>query len=100
MFLAAMRHRHISFVNVTTLQLLTHLYDTYAMIKDPDLDVNKARMYAPYDINLPIETLFDQIEEGLEYAAAGRSLFTNEQVMSIAYMTVLKNGMFPDETKE
>ena len=70
------------------------------MIKDPDLEANKVRMYSPYDVNFPIETLFDHIEEGVEYAAAGCSDFTNEQVVSMAYMTVLKTGMFPDETKE
>merc|ERR1740124_885764 len=36
----------------------------------------------------------------MEYASAGRSPFTNEQVVSIAYTTVLKTGIFPDETKE
>merc|ERR1740124_146289 len=34
MLFAVMRHRHIGFANVTIPQFLTHLYNTYAMIKD------------------------------------------------------------------
>ena len=50
-------------------QLLTRMYTTYANIRDPDLTSNKERMEAPYDINLPIETLFEKIENTVEYTA-------------------------------
>ena len=99
MFISAISHRHIGYANVTTLQILTHLYDTYAIIRDPDLTENKERMEAAYDINMPIETLFEQIEDAVEYAAQAHTPFTNAQVVSTAYMLVHKTGMFTDECK-
>ena len=68
MFISAISHRHIGFANVTTLQILTHLYDIYALVRDPDLIANRERMETQYDINLPIETLFKQVEYAVEYA--------------------------------
>ena len=65
MFVRSLRNRHIGYANVTTLQILTHLYTTYAQIKPSDLDANHDRMKAPYDCNLPIETFFDQIEDAV-----------------------------------
>ena len=32
MFIRSLRHRYIGYANVTTLQILTHLYSTYAHI--------------------------------------------------------------------
>ena len=71
----------------------------YALICKPDLEDNKQRMPTPFDVNLPIETIFNQIDESVEFSAAGRNTFTNVQVVDMAYILVLKIGMFPDETK-
>ena len=56
-------------------------------------------MEAPYNVNLPIESLFEQIEDAIEYVAHGRIPFTNEQVVSTAYMLVAKTGIFTEECK-
>ena len=90
MFVSAISHHHIGFANVTILQILTHLYDTYALIRDPDLTSNKERMETPYDINLPIDTLFEQVEYAVEYAAQEHTPFTNAKVVSTSYMLVHK----------
>ena len=50
-------------------------------------------------MNLSIKALFEQIEDAVEYAANGRTPFTNEQVVSTAYMLVAKTGMFTDKCK-
>ena len=65
MFVRSLRNRHIGYANVTTLELLTHLYTVYAKINTADLEANTARMKVPYDVNLPIETFFDQIEDAI-----------------------------------
>ena len=73
MFVRSLRNRHIRYANVTTLQILTHLYTTYAKIKPSNLDANHNRMKASYDVNLPIEAFFDQIEDSIEFASVGNA---------------------------
>ena len=99
MFVRSLRNRHIGYANVTTLQILTHLYTTYAQIKPSDLDANHDRMKAPYDCNLPIETFFDQIEDAVEFASAGNAPFTPIQVVNTAFNTIASTGMFQDDCK-
>ena len=48
----------------------------YGEIIDDDWDANDLRMKAPYDVSQPIELLFDQIDEGMEYAAAAGTPYT------------------------
>ena len=99
MFVRSLRNRHIGYANVTTLALLTHLYTVYAKINTADLEANTARMKVPYDVNLPIETFFDQIEDAIEYASAGNAPFTPVQVVNTAYNVIFTTGMFNDDCK-
>ena len=57
-------------------------------------------MAAPYDVTAPIETLWEQIEDAIEYAAAGNAPYSTPQVLNIAYDIIYKTGMFRDECKE
>ena len=63
MFTRALKNRYIGYANVSTKQLLTHLFKTYGKITGNDLRLNDQAMNRPYDVNLPIEVLFDQIED-------------------------------------
>ena len=99
MFVRSLRNRHIGYANVTTLALLTHLYTVYAKINAADLEANTARMKEPYDVNLPIETFFDQIEDAVEFASAGNAPFTPVQVVNTAYNVIFTTGMFHDDCK-
>ena len=40
MFVQALQNCHIGYANVTLLQLLAHLYETYAKIAAADLETN------------------------------------------------------------
>ena len=79
--LRGVKNRYIGYANVSTKQLLSHLFTTYGRISGSDLRQNEASMMIPYDVNLPIEVLFDQIEDGLDFADAGNRPFTPEQVV-------------------
>ena len=57
-------------------------------------------MNQPHDANQPIEVLFDQIEDAVDFAAAGNTPFTNEQIVNAACNLVFDTGMFSDECKE
>ena len=99
MFIRSLRHRYIGYANVTTLQILTHLYSTYAHINTGDLEANTARMKERYDVNFPIENFFDQIEDAMEYAAAGNAPFSPDQVVNTAFHVIFTTGMFHDDCK-
>ena len=99
MFVNALSDTHVGYANVSTLDLLTHLYTAYAKIMDGDLEENKETMGAAYDVNLPIEKLFKRIEDGVQFAAVGNTPFTAAQVVSIAFCIIQNIGMFTDDCK-
>jgi hypothetical protein len=84
----------------TPLDMFTHLYQAYANINPADVQANDAHMRAAYDVNLPIETLFRQIENSIDYAAAGNTPYTPAQVLAIAYQIVFQTGLFADDCRD
>jgi len=49
-------------------------------------------MKTPFDVSLPIETLYDQIEASVELADIGQTLYTAEHVVAISYSLVFATG--------
>jgi hypothetical protein len=99
MFIRCLQTKYLGYLNVSTRQLLDHLYAQYARISASDLQDNDVTFKAPYDPNMPIETLFDQIENGMDYAAAGLSPYSTEQVINNAFQLLYATGMFIDDCK-
>ena len=52
-----------------------------------------------YNADLPIETLFDQIKNGIDYAAAGLWAYTPKQVTNNAFQLIHTTGMFVEDCK-
>lgn len=99
MFIRSLQTKYLGYLNVSTRQILDHLYAQYARISSSDLQDNDVAFKTPYDANLPIETLFDQIENGVDYAAAGLSPYTPEQVTNNAFQLIHATGMFVEDCK-
>jgi hypothetical protein len=99
MFVRSLQTKYIGYLNVTTLQILDHLYNEYARISAADLQSNDVSFKSAYDPNLPIESLFDQIENAVEFAAAGNTPYSPEQVVATAYQLIYATGMFLDDCK-
>ena len=68
LYYKTLKNAHTGYANVTLRQLLDHLVITYAAIDQFDLEKNQEKMTARYDPNAPIETLFEQIADGVAYA--------------------------------
>jgi hypothetical protein len=98
-YLAALRLPYVGFGTQTPLHLLAHLYSNYARITPADLDANGRSMKQPCDANQPIEVLFKQIEDAIEFADAGQTPYSPEQVLNVAYQLVFRTGLFSDECK-
>ena len=57
-------------------------------------------MTVRYDPNAPIETLFEQIADGVAYAELGDAPFTSKQIVDIALLCLEKTGVLNDDLKE
>jgi hypothetical protein len=98
-YLATLRLPYVGIGTRTPLQILAHLYTNYAKITPADLDNNDRVMKQPCDVNQPIEVLYKQIEDAIEFAAAGQTPYSPAQVLSIAYQSIFRTGIFADDCK-
>ena len=90
----AIKHTHTGYVRVTLQQLLDHLVTTYAAIDQFYLEKNQEKMKSRYDPNIPIETLFEQITDGVAYAELGDAPFTSKQIVNTTLLCLEKRGCF------
>jgi hypothetical protein len=66
------------------------------MIATNELTQNYERLNTPYDPNLPIETLFQQIKDARAFAVAGGQHYGAAMIVNVAYTLVFNTGLFPD----
>jgi hypothetical protein len=53
-------------------------------------------MTAPINFQDPIETLFNQIEDGVHYINAGMQPYTEAQYVNIVFLLILNTGAIPE----
>jgi hypothetical protein len=58
------------------------------MIAPTDLTQNYERLNTPYDPNLQIESLFQQIQDARAFAVAGRQPHGADMIFNVAYTLV------------
>jgi hypothetical protein len=95
-YLNALSDEIVGYANCTSLQLLTHILTYYAMIAPTELTQNYERLNTPYDPNLPIESLFQQIQDAGAFAVAGGQPYGAAMIVNVAYTLVFNTGLFPD----
>ena len=96
-YLATLRLPYVGIGTRTPLEILTHLYANYANITPSDLEQNGLAMQQPCDVNPPIEVFYKQIEDAMEFADAGQTPYSPEQILSIAYQGIFRTGIFADD---
>ena len=99
-FLRAIRACYMGYANITTRQMLMHLYMTYTNITPAKLNKNNARLKTAYDVNQPIEQLFEKIEDAVEYADADHNSYTPLQVVTNAFQLVFQTCTFVQDCKD
>jgi hypothetical protein len=87
-YLYALSDEIVGYANCTSLQLLTHLLTYYTMIAPTELTKNYERLNTLYDPNLPIETLFQQIQDARAFAVAGEQPYGAAMIVNVAYTLV------------
>ena len=61
MFMRYLQHKYVGYGLTYNHTILDHINTTYANISSADLQENDAVFRTPYDINQPIETLFNRV---------------------------------------
>jgi hypothetical protein len=74
LYLRTLNYLITGFANITTRQMLVHLYTTYGRLTPADVQNKDATMKELYNAKEPIESLFHQIEESINVADAPHSL--------------------------
>jgi hypothetical protein len=92
MYLATLCLPYIGLRTRTPMELLNHLYANYAKITPSDLDKNDVAMKQPCDVNQPIEILYKQIEDAIDFPAAGQTPYSTQEVLSIAFQLLFPIG--------
>lgn len=94
-----MKDQYVLYANTSTLALLNHLYANYSNITAKDLVDNLNKMNEQYDVNLSIETLFTRLEDCVDFAQAGGTPITTEQVVTSALNAIQRTGVFAEDVK-
>ena len=77
---------------INTRELLVHLYNNYGEIGPDDLGENEKRMKESYDATEGVKVLFNQVEDKVEFADNAAQLYTDIQVLRIAFNLVFETG--------
>ena len=75
------------------------MFSLHGKISGNDLSQNEMKMNTAYNVNLPIEVLFDQVENGMDYTDAVNHLKTPEQIIMTGQKLAQETGMFTDKLK-
>jgi 6-pyruvoyl-tetrahydropterin synthase len=83
-YLNALSDEIMGYANCTSLQLLTHLLTYYTVIAPTELTQNYECLNNPYDPTIPIEMLFQQIQDAQAFAVAGGKPYGAAMIVNVA----------------
>ena len=94
MFVRSLQTKYVGYLNVSTCDILDHLYSEYARILASDLQNIDVALKISYNPNQPIQSL-----NALNYAATGNTPYSPSQVVVTAFQLLFTTGMFLDNFK-
>ena len=82
------------------LDMITHLYKTYAVISNTEWLANDNRFRESYALIDPIEVVWRHIDDVVTYANASSTPYSTKQVVNNAYQLVFNMGIFAADCRE
>jgi hypothetical protein len=79
MYLDILNDNMVGYSNISARDMLDHLFETYGNITAVDLEINFEHMRQAWDPQQPVETLFKQIQDCVDYSEAGGVLIGHPQ---------------------
>ena len=98
-YFRSFKNKYTRYANVKCLNILTHLWTTYGILQDFEVQENDVRKKQP----ISAETLFEEFVEKIETAVdtvATQVPYTRQQIVSIAFTMVEIAMIYYDGVKE
>ena len=99
-YISALCHPITRYNTRTPLDLMEHIWTTYGKITTSDLTANEERMYTNWNPPTPIETLYEQLTDGQQFALKGGETIHDSQLARKGYEIIAKTGLFNEDCKE
>jgi hypothetical protein len=99
-YTSALKHGVTGYANVSTRQLIAHLYTKYGNVTAGDLEAIEQRMKIPFDPNEPFEAIYTQLESAIDFADAAGTPYSLNQLIATAYNLVFKTGLYANTFRD
>jgi hypothetical protein len=98
MFISVLRHQRLRYSQVSVLQLLQHLHDTYNIVTAETLEDNRNCLGADWNPDDGMEVLYTRITNVQQFAAEAGPTHTISDVtaMHLVLTALERSGMFTD----
>jgi hypothetical protein len=94
MYIEILNDDLVGFANTTSRDMLDHLFLSYGSITAVDIEQKFENMRKAWDPQQPVETLFKQIQDCVDFAEAGGVSIGAPQKLSSTYSKISKSGKF------
>jgi hypothetical protein len=94
MYLEILNDNMVGYANISAIDMLDHLFETYGNITAVDLEINSEHMRRAWDPQQPVETLFKQVQDCADYSEAGGVPIGNSQRINVGYAKIFATGHF------
>jgi hypothetical protein len=94
MYLDVLNDNMVGFANISSRDMLDHLFSTYGNITAVDLEINFEHMGRAWDPQQPVEYLFKQIQDREDYYEAGGVLIGHPQQINVGYAKIFATEHF------
>jgi hypothetical protein len=94
MYLDIFNDNMVGYANISSSDMLDHLFETYGNITAVDLEINFEHMRRAWDPQQPVETLFKQIQDCDDYSEAGGVPIGPSQQINVGYANIFATGHF------
>jgi hypothetical protein len=94
MYLEILNNDMVGVANTSAREMLEHLFLSCGSITTVDLERSFETMRKAWDLQQPVETLFKQIQDCVDYSEAGGITIGEAHKFSTAYTKVFATGIF------
>ena len=98
-YFRSFKNKYTGYANVQCLEIMSHLWSTYGVLQDYEVQENDVKMKKA----ISDETLFEEFVEQIETAVDAVSTkvpYTRQQIVSISFIIVENAGIYYDGVKE
>jgi hypothetical protein len=85
MYLDVLNNDMVGFANITSREMMDHLFMSYGNITAVDLENNFEQMRRAWDPQKPVESLLKQVQDCADYSEAGGILIGHPHQINVGY---------------